>query len=312
MTSEISYTVEEVANLLKVSKLTVYDLLKKGEIPSFKVGRQMRINSKDLDSFISGKKTEPPASTLPPSPSRKNQVNDTGTRNLLISGQDMVLDILGKHLESKGNYKALRSYEGSLNSLLAMYKGECDIVSLHMFDGDTNEYNVPYVRKILIGYQYTIINLISRKAGLMVQKGNPLNISNWPDLKKKNIRLINREIGSGARILLEEQLRIHHLSGSDIEGYERIETSHLSVASSISSGEADVGVGTEKAAKIVGLDFIPLITERYDLVMINNKENIEIFNILTDILNSASFKKEIQALGDYDISQTGQIIYKTS
>lgn len=312
MTSEISYTVEEVANLLKVSKLTVYDLLKKREIPSFKVGRQMRINSKDLDSFINGKKTEPPAVTLPPSTSRKNQVNDTGTRNLLISGQDMVLDILGKHLESKGNYKALRSYEGSLNSLLAMYKGECDIVSLHMFDGDTNEYNVPYVRKILIGYQYTIINLISRKAGLMVQKGNPLNITNWPDLNKKNIRLINREIGSGARILLEEQLRMHHLSSSDIEGYDRIETSHLSVASSISSGEADVGVGTEKAAKIVGLDFIPLITERYDLVMINNKENNEILNILTNILNSASFKKEIQALGDYDISQTGQIIYKTS
>ncbi|WP_368657869.1 substrate-binding domain-containing protein [Metabacillus halosaccharovorans] len=312
MTSEISYTVEEVANLLKVSKLTVYDLLKKGEIPSFKVGRQMRINSKDLDSFISGKKTESPAETLPPSTSRKNQVNDTGTRNLLISGQDMVLDILGKHLEGKGNYKALRSYEGSLNSLLAMYKGECDIVSLHMFDGDTNEYNVPYVKKILIGYQYTIINLISRKAGFMVQKGNPLNITNWPDLNKNNIRLINREIGSGARILLEEQLRIHHLSSSDIEGYDRIETSHLSVASSISSGEADVGVGTEKAAKIVGLDFIPLITERYDLVMINNKENNEILNILSDVLNSASFKKEIQALGDYDISQTGQIIYKTS
>ncbi|WP_026561571.1 helix-turn-helix transcriptional regulator [Bacillus sp. J37] len=312
MTSEISYTVEEVANLLKVSKLTVYDLLKKGEIPSFKVGRQMRINSKDLDTFISGKKAEPPAATLPPSPSRKNQINETGTRNLLISGQDMVLDILGKYLESKGNYKSLRSYEGSLNSLLAMYKGECDIVSLHMFDGDTNEYNVPFVRKILIGYQYTILNLISRKAGLMVQKGNPLNITNWPDLQKKNIRLINREIGSGARILLEEQLRIHHLSGSDIEGYDRIETSHLSVASSISSGEADVGVGTEKAAKIVGLDFIPLITERYDLVMINNKENNEILNILTDVLNSASFKKEIQALGDYDISQTGQVIYKTS
>lgn len=86
----------------------------------------------------------------------------------------------------------------------------------------------------------------------------------------------------------------------------------MSVASSISSGEADVGVGTEKAAKIVGLDFIPLITERYDLVMINNKENNEILNILSDVLNSASFKKEIQALGDYDISQTGQIIYKTS
>ena len=223
----------------------------------------------------------------------------------------MVLDILGKNIEKKGSYKALRTYEGSLNSLLAMYKGECDIVSLHMFDGDTKDYNVSYVRKILIGYRYTMINLLSRKAGFMVQKGNPLNLTNWPDLKKKNIRLINREIGSGARILLEEQLRIHQLTSSDIAGYDHVETSHLSVASSISSGEADVGLGTEKAAKIVGLDFIPLITERYDLVMINNQQNNELIDILKEILNSASFKKEIQALGDYDISQTGQVIYET-
>ncbi len=311
MTSEISFTVEEVASLLKVSKLTVYDLIKKGEIPSFKVGRQMRINSEDLDSFISGNTST--KKTLPPSTIRKKQEHDhMGSRQILISGQDMVLDILGKHIERKGSYKALRTYEGSLNSLLAMYKGECDIVSLHMFDGDTNEYNVPFVRKILIGYHYTIINLISRKAGFMVQKGNPLNITNWPDLKKKNIRLVNREIGSGARILLEEQLRIHQLSSSDIVGYDHVESSHLSVASSISSGEGDVGVGTEKSAKIVGLDFIPLITERYDLVMINNKQNNEMIEILKDVLNSASFKKEIQALGDYDISQTGQIIYETS
>ncbi|KKI92842.1 hypothetical protein WQ54_06535 [Bacillus sp. SA1-12] len=312
MNNEISYTVEEVATLLKVSKLTVYDLIKKGKIPSFKVGRQMRVNAKDLDSFISGKQAVHLAGRHPSSTNNKQKHQKENNQHILISGQDMVLDILGKHIEKKGNYKALRTYEGSLNSLLSMYKGECDIVSLHMFDGDTGEYNVPFVRKILIGFQYTILNLVSRKAGFMVQKGNPQHITTWNDLKKKNIRLMNREIGSGARILLEEQLRINHIPHSEILGYENIETSHLSVASSIVSGKADVGIGIEKVAKMVGLDFIPLITERYDLVMINNQQNQEIIEIVEGILRTASLKEEIQALGDYDVSQTGQVVYKSS
>ncbi|MGM7723653.1 substrate-binding domain-containing protein [Metabacillus sp. Hm71] len=312
MTNEISYTVEEVANLLKVSKLTVYDLIKKGKIPSFKVGRQMRVNAKDLDSFISGKQAEHTTGLHPSSTNNKQKQQKENKQHVLISGQDMVLDILGKHIEKKGNFKALRTYEGSLNSLLAMYRGECDIVSLHMFDGDTGEYNVPFVRKILIGFQYTIINLVSRKAGFMVQRGNPQNLTTWNDLKKKNIRLMNREIGSGARILLEEQLRINNISHSEILGYENAETSHLSVASSIVSGKADVGIGIEKVAKMVGLDFIPLITERYDLVMIHNQQNQEIIEIVEGILRTASVKEEIQSLGDYDVSETGQVVYKTS
>jgi putative molybdopterin biosynthesis protein len=312
MTNEISYTVEEIANLLKVSKLTVYDLIKKGKIPSFKVGRQMRVNSKDLDLFVSGKKVQQTTSLSPSSKDEKQLSTKKNHRKILISGQDMVLDILGKHLESKGNYHALRSHEGSLNSLLSMYKGECDIVSLHMFDGDSGEYNIPFVRKILIGFQYTVINLVLRKAGFMVQKGNPLNITCWNDLKKQNIRLINREKGSGARILLEEQLRMNHIPHPDIKGYENEETSHLSVASTISSGQADVGIGIEKVAKIVGLDFVPLITERYDLVIINNQQNKELLMLLKETLKTGSFKNEIQSLGDYDISQTGDIVFETS
>ncbi|WP_332631339.1 helix-turn-helix transcriptional regulator [Halalkalibacter flavus] len=309
MNNEISYTVEEVANLLKVSKLTVYDLIKKGKIPAFKVGRQMRISSEDIDLLIH-RKNQKLTTDLSASSTFENRKQKTDyIRNILISGQDMVLDILGKHLENKGNYKALRSHEGSLNSLLSMYKGECDIVSLHMFDGDTGEYNIPFVRKILIGFPYTVINLVSRKAGFIVPKGNPLNLYHWEDLKKENIRLINREKGSGARILLEEQLRINQISSSIIKGYQTEETSHLSVASCISSGQADIGIGIEKIAKMVGLDFVPLIMERYDLVVINNEQNKDLVNLLKEILQSHSFKEEINSLSDYDISKTGEIVF---
>ncbi|SDY00064.1 putative molybdopterin biosynthesis protein [Evansella caseinilytica] len=311
MKHELSYTVEEVANLLKVSKLTVYDLIKKGKIPAFKVGRQMRISAADIDLLINPQK-KALGTQSPPSAAFESPTQTTNTkRKIIISGQDMVLDILGRHLERTGKYQALRSHEGSLNSLLAMYKGECDIVSLHMFDGDTEEYNVPFVRKILIGFPYTVINLVSRKAGLMVQKGNPYQLHHWNDLTKESIRLINREKGSGARILLEEQLRVNKIDSSAIKGYQTEETSHLSVASCISSGQADVGIGIEKAAKLVGLDFVPLIMERYDLVVINNQQNEELVKLLTKTLQTASFKEEIQSLSDYDTSQTGEVIFES-
>ncbi|MDQ0200770.1 helix-turn-helix transcriptional regulator [Neobacillus ginsengisoli] len=310
MSKELSYTIEEVSQLLKVSKLTIYDLIKKGEFPVFRVGRQMRMDAKDLENYISQHKTK---QTIPsPAPAvhpQKMEIKDSS--NLVISGQDMVLDILGKHIEKYSAFKTLRSYTGSLNSLISMYNGECDIVSVHMFDGDTGEYNLPYIKKILVGYPYILINLISRKAGFYVQKGNPLGLTAWTDLKQEHLTIVNREKGSGARILLDEQLRIEQIAPKSIKGYEHEETSHLSVASAVSTGIADVGVGIEKAAKIVGIDFVPLITERYDLVILKTPETEQTIRLLKEILTSTLFQSEINSLGDYDLSQTGTVLYET-
>jgi putative molybdopterin biosynthesis protein len=310
MSKEISYTIEEVSQLLKVSKLTIYDLIKKGEIPVFRVGRQMRMDAKDLDHYISNNKTN--QSTTPPAQEwHQQRMEPRASKNIVISGQDIILDILGKHIEKSSTYKALRSYSGSLNSLISLYNGECEIVSLHMFDGDTGEYNLPYVKKILVSYPYILINLVSRKAGFYVQKGNPLHITSWADINQEDVKIINREKGSGARILLDEQLRIHNISSKNINGYEHEETNHLSVASAVSTGIADVGVGIEKAAKIVGIDFVPLITERYDLVILKTPENEKLIQIVKETLSSQLFQSEINSVGDYEISQTGSIIYET-
>lgn len=309
MPKELSYTIEEVSQLLKVSKLTIYDLVKKGELPVFRVGRQMRMDAIDLDNYIKDHKThQSMASPAPVVDLHRLETKDS--RNIVISGQDMVLDILGKHIE-KYSFKTLRSYAGSLNSLISMYNGECDIVSTHMFDGDTGEYNLPYVKKILVGYPYILLNLVSRKAGFYVQNGNPLNITTWTDLNQKHINIINREKGSGARILLDEQLRIHKISSKNIKGYEQEETNHLSVASAVSTGIANVGVGIEKAAKIVGVDFVPLITEHYDLVILKTQENEKLISVVKEILSTPLFQSEINSFGDYDHSKTGSTIYET-
>ncbi|TKC16792.1 substrate-binding domain-containing protein [Robertmurraya kyonggiensis] len=308
MNNELSYTIEEVAQLLKVSKLTIYDLVKKGELPVFRVGRQMRMHAKDLEDYITQKKS---TISHPPVVFAEKATSTKESSQIVISGQDMVLDILGRHLEKATTKKILRSHAGSLNGLISMYKGECDIVSVHMYDGDTGEYNLPYIKKILTGFPYVLVNLLCRKAGFYVQAGNPLNVQSWEDLKRKDITIMNREKGSGARILLDEHLRLCNISTREVAGYENEESNHLSVASAVSTGAVDIGIGMEKAAKLVGVDFIPLIRERYDLVLLKTNENAHFVNEVMNILTSKSFQSEINAIGDYDTSQTGSIMYET-
>ncbi|MFJ7732838.1 substrate-binding domain-containing protein [Lysinibacillus sp. NPDC097231] len=306
MSQEQSYTIEEVAQLLKVSKLTIYDLVKKGDLPVFRVGRQMRVDTTDLQLYIQKRKTGATPSLTPSSTATLTKNN-----KIIISGQDLVLDLLGKYIEKKHSNKVLRSHEGSFNGVMAMYNGECDIASLHMYDGDSGDYNTPYLKKIFVSHAYILINIISRRAGFYVQKGNPLQIQSFDDFKTKSLKLMNREKGSGARILLDEQLRIHHISPSTIEGYQHEGMSHIDVASTVANGHADIGIGIEKIAKLINVDFIPLVLERYDIVLLKTPDNLQLINTVKAILTSADFQSEVAALGDYDLTQTGHVIYET-
>lgn len=304
MSQEQSYTIEEVAQLLKVSKLTIYDLVKKEELPVFRVGRQMRVDRADLQAYIQKRKTGS-ASLTSVATQTKNY------SKIIISGQDLVLDILAKYIEKRQSTKVLRSHEGSFNGVMALYNGDCDIASLHMFDGDTGDYNTPYVKKIFVSHPFVLMNVVSRKAGFYVQKGNPLQIRTFEDLQTKSFNFINREKGSGARTLLDEQLRVHNIVPTTIEGYSREEMSHLDVASAVANGHADVGIGIEKIAKLIDVDFIPVVKERYDIVLLKTPENRQLIDAVKEILNAPDIQSEVAALGDYDVSQMGQVMYET-
>lgn len=318
MSQQNSYTTEEIAKILRISKLTVYDLIKKGELPAYRVGRQMRVDESDLEAYkakAKGEYRQASAVSIPQTGQAQQtaRYEQTGTgRNIIISGQDVSLDLLAGHLEKKDEaYRPLRSYVGSLNSLVAMYTGKADIVSTHLYDGDTNEYNVPYIRRILCGHRFVVINMLSRWAGFYVQVGNPKQIKAWSDFTKPGIRMVNREKGSGARTLIEEQFRLAKIAGSDVIGYEREESNHLAVAGVVARREADIGVGIEKAASLVGVEFVPTVRERYDLVLLKNKDNEQLIQAVLDVLGSRSFQKELEAVGGYDLSQTGKIMYET-
>lgn len=367
MSEEQSYTTEEIAKLLKISKLTVYDLIKKGDLVAYRVGKQMRIDATDLEAYKRrSKQLQSPAhqsagtgvavekhATAAPGVHKQNSGSNTlagqgevqhsatpvtaaastsqgasysyanapagfgrnsasAARHLVITGQDVSLDILMRHIEKQSrDIRPLRSFMGSLDGLISMYRGESDLVSTHLLDGDTGEYNLPYIRKILTGWSYIVVNLLTRPAGLYVPRGNPHQLNDWTDFKQPGLRLANREKGSGARVLLDEQLRLNGISSSRLLGYDMEETSHMGVAAKVSSGEADVGVGIEKAARLVGqVDFIPLVQERYDLVMLRKQGNEAWIESVLRILQSPEFQQELRAFEGYDVSRTGEIIYE--
>lgn len=310
--NDISYTPEEVAKILKISKFTVYELIKRGELTAYHIGRKVRVEGADLENYIQKAKSVDTPFAAAPTSASGNQGNPQAVaeEGLVICGQDMILDILTRHLEKQfPHIRFLRQYIGSIDGLTALYRGLANVVTAHLWDSDTDEYNIPYVRRMLPGHSATIINLIYRFEGFYVAKGNPKGIFFWEDLVRPNVHFINRERGSGARVLLDEKLRVLNINHTSIQGYTEEEMSHVAVASKVARGEADVGLGIEKAAlQVNNLDFIPLQKERYDLVVRQEDLKKPHFQALLSILNSTAFRNEVLGIGGYDISQMGQVI----
>lgn len=302
------YTPEEVAKILKISKGTVYDLLKKGKIPSYRVGKKMRISPTDLEAY-----------TNPTNPASRVTLSNIQVaveklilenQGLIICGQDIVLDVLTRHLEKRNPMlRSLRSYVGSIDGLLALYRGTANITATHLWDGETGDYNIPYVRRLLPGQRAVVINLVYRTQGFYVAPGNPKGIKEWTDLSNPEVTFINREKGSGTRVLLDEMLRNLQVDSRLIKGYSREEMSHIAVASAVARGIADVGLGTEKAAlQVPEVEFIPLKQERYDLVVYRDDFEKSNFQTLLAVLQSGEFRDEVKGMGGYDVSRTGEII----
>ena len=311
-------TPAEVAEILKISKYTVYEMVKRGELPAYRVGKKIRVDSQDLQEYIEkGKGNEPapdehlvlsPASPLEsPLLSVETSAKAPG---LVICGQDICLDILGRHLEHHpAGVRAYRQNLGSFAGLLALYQDRADLAAIHLWDSDSNSYNIPYVRRLLPGIPAVVIHLGCRMQGFYVARGNPKNIKQWEDLVQPGIRFVNREAGSGTRVLIDEQFRILGINRQMVKGYENLEFSSLAVASAVSRGIVDVGVGSVKASlQVRDIDFIPLRRERYELVIKKEDINRAPFQVVLEILSSPAFKAELQGLGDYDLSETGKIV----
>ncbi|CAB1262582.1 PBP superfamily domain protein [Clostridiaceae bacterium BL-3] len=314
MSGNTALTPQEVADMLKIAKNTVYELIKRGELKGYKVGKKIRVDTRDVEEYKNRKKN---------TVSRQNNTRKKDNSSLLdilypgntreddfvICGQDMLLDILSRYIEMHyPEIRTFRSYVGSYKGLLGLYMGKVQVATAHLWDGDSGKYNIPFVRRLIPGIPTVIIHLACRMEGFYVAKGNPKNIHSWEDFKKPDINLINRERGCGVRILLDEHLRLLNIKGKNISGYNRECLSHLAVASTVARGEADVGIGNEKTSlQVQNIDFIPLQKERYELVIKKDDMDNPPFNSITKILKSDKFKQELAGIGGYDLSETGNI-----
>ena len=317
MDERSALTAEDVAAMLHVSKSGIYALIKNGEIDFYKVGRKIRFTEANVRDYIEKSKTTARAANRPGSPALdEERYFDLSTdrrkeAGFIICGQDLILDVLSNFMRLHG-VMALRAYIGSYDSLVSLYHDKISVATAHLWDSVTDDYNTPYVRAILPGIRCVIVNVTYRTQGLYVAKSNPKNILSWRDFARDDITMINREKGAGARVLLDQNLKLLGLYGSKVHGYGDENQSHLTVASAVGRGDADVAVGNEKIARQVeNVDFIPLKRERYDLVV--KQEHIETPEVATllKILRSERFQNEFKQIGGYDISDIGKVIAET-
>jgi putative molybdopterin biosynthesis protein len=230
---------------------------------------------------------------------------------VVLGSHDNTLDLLATLLRRRDPRLRLSSgHVGSLGGLMALRQGRAHLGGSHLYDPETNTYNIPYIQKYLADMPLKLINLAWRQQGFMVLPNNPLNIQTVADLTRPDVRFINRQRGAGTRLLLDYLLKEEGLDPADVQGYDREEYTHMAVAANVKSGTADVGLGILAAAKALGLDFIPLTPERYDLVVPESTFDDARFQELWASMLSPEFHTAAKALGGYDLKDCGQIVWE--
>ena len=228
---------------------------------------------------------------------------------IMVTGShDLTIDLISSELGNNQSTITLSSSNvGSIGGLIALQRGEAHIAGIHLLDEKTGMYNLSFVRKYLPDMPVALVHLVERLQGLMVPKGNPKNISNLSDLAQSNISYVNRQRGSGTRILLDYQIKILGINTKDIHGYDREEYTHLGVAAAVSAGKVDTGLGILSAANAMGLEFIPILSEQYDLVVPIKYHRSSLIKPLYELIQSSDFQAKVQALGGYDTACMGKV-----
>jgi molybdate-binding protein/DNA-binding transcriptional regulator YhcF (GntR family) len=243
-------------------------------------------------------------------PEIQGQSTDRANTIVVVGSHDLALDLLVSKLKSgHPDITVELNHAGSLGGLIALQEGRADLAGIHLLDEETGEYNYPYLKHLLPGRQLAVVHLAYRIQGIMFAKGNPKGIKSFEDLGRSDITIVNRQKGSGTRVLLDFELRKSGIDPSRVKGYEREVDTHLTVATSISRGQADVGLGIQAAADANELDFLPILRERYDLIIPRENYNSKLITPLTEIIASTDFRTVVTNIVGYDTSQTGSTTF---
>ena len=291
----------EVAEYLNINEKLVYKLLKEKKIPGTRVTGKWTFPRRLIDEWVIESAKE--------NIGLKNKPKELKDHIVIMGSNDFTIELLSHELSKKfPEYSLSFSNIGSLAGLIALSRGNSHIAGCHLFDPDTAQYNVPYISRYLPGIRTTVINLAYRDIGLMVKPGNPLNIVSIKDLSRPAIKIINRQQGSGTRVLLDYELKKMGIEPNHVDGYEKEVNTHFEVAMAVVSGSADVGLGILSAAKMLNLTFIHLNNERYDLVIPRENLSAQPIVSLVEVIRSPEFKQSINQMGGYDTKDTGKVM----
>ncbi|MBS3899430.1 MAG: molybdopterin biosynthesis protein [Dethiobacter sp.] len=233
-------------------------------------------------------------------------------QTIVCSGShDLTLDILGDLLSRHHPGFSLSSaHVGSTGGMMSLRRGEAHLAGIHLLHEETGQYNIPFLQQFLPDVPLVLVTLVEREQGLMVRPGNPRGISRIADLARGDVTFVNRQRGAGTRMLLDALMRKDGILPEAINGYHREEYTHLAVAAAVSAGSADVALGVFAAAQALGLDFIPLAKERYDLAIPVKFYTDYNMQKLLELIRSAQFKQAVKELGGYHTEITGEIVWQ--
>lgn len=231
---------------------------------------------------------------------------------VFIGSHDNILDVLADQLHKQRPATRVSSaHVGSMGGIMAIRRGEAHLAGTHLLDEESGEYNVSYIKRFLGDIPLQLINLCYREQGLMVQKGNPLAIKGFVDIAERKLSFINRQNGAGTRLLTDKILRDLSLDPAAIQGYGHEEYTHLGVAVAIAGGSVHAGMGIRAAAVALDLDFLPMVEERYDLILPSRfREDKKVNGVLALMRDDQDFHEKVLTLGGYDLRDCGRVMYQ--
>jgi putative molybdopterin biosynthesis protein len=302
MSEELMNT-KEVAQYLDIHEKQVYGLIKAGRIPCTRVTGKWIFPKKMIDEWIdsdakSGIKQ-----------ARKKSSEISGA--LLASGSnDPIMDMLLTATKiSHPDFYIFSANTGSINGLNTLNLGLTDIALSHLFDPESGQYNIPYLSKYLPDINPVVVNLFHRELGFLIQPDKASQIKGFESLISKKIRFINRQFGSGTRLLLDYHLQKLGIAADQIDGYEKEVYTHFEVGLSIVSGEAQVGIASAAIAKLLGLVFKPITSECFDMILDQSTYFQPGVQSFIEELKTEAFRNRVEKIGGYDFRDSGKILY---
>jgi putative molybdopterin biosynthesis protein len=233
--------------------------------------------------------------------------DETDGKRILVAGCDPGISLLTHHLAKTQGVDLVVAASSSQQALEWLKADMVHVAGSHLRDVSTGEYNLPAIHRMFPHGSVKVVTFAIWEQGLVFASGNPKNFRDVSDLARKDIRIVNREKGAGSRDLLDRELRRLGIATSNVRGYDQIAYGHLPAALAVSSGDADGCIATRSAAQAFGLDFIPLATERYDLVIRRSFAKLPAVEALLDGLNRSAIRRKLELLAGYDTSHTGEV-----